>query len=1387
MHFLEPASTPGKPPESHWKIWCDDYYATASLFKDGKPKSFSLPGGPINIFSDDPVRHCEAFTLKPNSRAKFTTVFKLDHKNVPSTQPEYFDISPRLKPIDDRWWSFKTESSSFIFRRNLETILSHAMPLPKLDGEAYLPYVLHNHDLMYTYHKWCSSLNQAFYLLEIDKVLQQQNTADKETKSYYHERIRKVIFGYLVWVLRHAERNGFPENVILHWSGKEDDSERLVGEAGRNVLGGPAGGPGEAGTLHSGKPEEPVDPPLPKPVEPDLSGYIDRIENCCRFLSFLDISLTNYPDQEPLITRMVEAFLKLAWEPIEMTKHRESHLWPNWLESLGEFPPQYARFLNWQSCNNSGYGGQVIYVYDIARQVLVWKAVKATNRLLGLVPKDQTWIEHMDHEILNEKAIRHRTIEAFRTSSTGMIQSSLPDIFFLKIKGHVRERFLEKGACTIAIPSFVENFFLDNNNKPISTWTETLIYVDKSIGSAKARTPGAWESFMRYQLGIDGDGREELRESLEERAYSVGLFAGDDVVTPGSHCPSSTHWPIVTYLLSADYAKLLHPQPKIQKIIDPSTRPDGAQGSTPPLECPTGVSTNPGARITTSILQEVIEPGGKEKKGLDITIEDRGQVNDPPSYGQWYWFREPLFMEHDPEKGDPGKHNLEKRDPEKHDPEKHDPEKQEPEKHDPEKREPEKPEIKRKFIETFLLSEYNWAPGDSSGNWCCFWETDEGKDEFLKGIADDWNPGWNNEKNTVIRPYRNKKSDLFHGSKAFSMLQKQRHWKVDKKRIIVMKDCMIEHLISLMANLDIQEAGHVNKFLLRLRPMDSHEMRFEEQTIMPDNLWITEFNINFITAPFLADVESPLPQNYFPRRRAKFLSMNGAVPDRIMAEAAMGFRIIGDLHDRYWTCYVFYDFGSQGLISDARSEVERREYGHSSSQRKCLEGFLVCQALDLVLSETKTVLDTITKFMGEKKKSPALFIPLLTVDDLLGENYFDTMNKNSVFYPWLIGVYSALKGKCIKGRNAAEHWILAEEKRKYKPRWSIRDQKDFGEKVARSRADVKARCTMLKKMAEKLEERIDRVKTIKESLSSELALREARTSTQLARTVNLFAVVTAIYLPLTFSSSIVAIEKLHWKSPAKALFRIMLGVTLGTIILLMNFSFLRRNLIALKRWARRSIRQRMAGGPEPKCCSKEPTHPEKQVVWECWKERAVSLQEAEKRGTLLTDRDIHDIESDWWYWYFMVIYIIIVVPVQELTFAIRTLKFQKIEGSGPLKKVVRVPLGLILALHLALVYLIMLAGYAFLSLVGLARQATVWSWTGGEGSSGSEPDSTQKDGGLVGWLIKPSKTMKLLIVSEALQPKEKKPDEEETQGATQDATPPLIEKSGPGNLDLGDS
>ena len=323
----------------------------------------------------------------------------------------------------------------------------------------------------------------------------------------------------------------------------------------------------KASTSHLGNTEDTVrvDPSPDRPIEPELPKYEDQFQNCCQFLILLDMCSTNYPDEAALFTRMVKAFLKLAWEPIEMSKHRGSHLWPAYLDLLGFFQSQYIRFRDWgfgDFFENSGFFEHGVYVYSITTQVLVWRAAKSTNRLLSLVSSDQGWNKWKSNQSLKDEEIRDQTIEAFRPPNTDTSHDCFQDHFLSTIQGHSREPSLNRLSCDIVMPSFVENFFFDDNNEPMPAWIETLRYYDAFYNSKKAQKPNTSNSFICYQLAIDTDHAQALRKNLEANAYSVGLFA-DDMVDRGSHCPCPTSWAMATYFLSADHAELLYPHFKI--------------------------------------------------------------------------------------------------------------------------------------------------------------------------------------------------------------------------------------------------------------------------------------------------------------------------------------------------------------------------------------------------------------------------------------------------------------------------------------------------------------------------------------------------------------------------------------------------------------------------------------------------------------------------------------------------------------------------------------------------------------------------------------------------------------------------------------------------------
>ena len=94
------------------------------------------------------------------------------------------------------------------------------------------------------------------------------------------------------------------------------------------------------------------------------------------------------------------------------------------------------------------------------------------------------------------------------------------------------------------------------------------------------------------------------------------------------------------------------------------------------------------------------------------------------AYGEWCWFREPLFI----------------------------------------KDKPKKFEMNRKSIEKLLEPEIVWS---------YFWETSQAKDDFLKNMADMSNYKWGNGKNSLVQPSRNGVHGLFQGTAALSKLGTQ--------------------------------------------------------------------------------------------------------------------------------------------------------------------------------------------------------------------------------------------------------------------------------------------------------------------------------------------------------------------------------------------------------------------------------------------------------------------------------------------------------------------------------------------------------------------------------------------------------------------------------------
>lgn len=213
----------------------------------------------------------------------------------------------------------------------------------------------------------------------------------------------------------------------------------------------------------------------------------------------------------------------------------------------------------------------------------------------------------------------------------------------------------------------------------------------------------------------------------------------------------------------------------------------------------------------------------------------------------------------------------------------------------------------------------------------------------------------------------------------------------------------------------------------------------------------------------------------------------------------------------------------------------------------------------------------------------------------------------------------------------------------------------------------------------------------------------------------------------------------------------MIGVTIGTVFLLMNLSAVRWYFTSLQSWFQASLQRKMGMKDPSKSKSarmgSQSVKPgtvsctEKRPTWKYWKDRAQGLKETEKRSTLLTDKSTHDGESNWWYWIFLVVYFFIALPVQEVRFSFLTLRLQSIEDSGPLKKLLRVPLTPLWMLLLAVVYVVILIAVTFFYIWDRLSSAVTWLWTG-------KTLQTEAPWEVSLW-NEPARIMQLAIVAEA--------------------------------------
>ena len=381
---------------------------------------------------------------------------------------------------------------------------------------------------------------------------------------------------------------------------------------------------------------------------------------------------------------------------------------------------------------------------------------------------------------------------------------------------------------------------------------------------------------------------------------------------------------------------------------------------------------------------------------------------------------------------------------------------------------------------------------------------------------------------------------------------------------------------------------------------DALENFFGERADLVANLWETELHLGFYQL-----ISDPSGR----RHSRKMPSLSQDKERLTIAPVALSFRFVGDLRDRFWTCFFLssdttgFTGLAQGLYDYLKTSISSEQMG----QRKILELFYVERMLQELSTSTSTILD---QFKAELAVSPK-------------SQNFDFVYLSS-------GLHFVLEAKDILqdvlqrlglSIKVIEDWEKREETRGFPSRWSRKDEERYGNSIKNLTLRCKTKLRDLRMQHNQLAEQRKNADQWYNNLMSYKQLQEAHTSTRLAEDVRLFTYVTIIFLPLSFSSSLFSMQA----APHAATLAVMAPTTVIalalTVLLLANMNLLNRKMRFWFDKAKQKTRGEMASSENPSLFS--------------WVRVSKELTEAAQlQNTGMDTKESLTAESKWWYFYF---------------------------------------------------------------------------------------------------------------------------------------------------------
>ncbi|KAJ5116174.1 hypothetical protein N7456_000522 [Penicillium angulare] len=282
-----------------------------------------------------------------------------------------------------------------------------------------------------------------------------------------------------------------------------------------------------------------------------------------------------------------------------------------------------------------------------------------------------------------------------------------------------------------------------------------------------------------------------------------------------------------------------------------------------------------------------------------------------------------------------------------------------------------------------------------------------------------------------------------------------------------------------------QERSNIAQFFDRHAKVDTSYLY--DDTAIVFNSWITEVHFRFQK---LKDTKMA-PQSDSSVRRLRFQGCRYLQHDAHIVDEVIGFRIVGDFFDRYWTCHVLHTSSkTEGSTFDEGYQRERHW-----QQRKVLELILFNSILANVWNSIDVILGKLELQSG-----------------ILSKDSFEDRRPDELLKCFQLLVI--LKNNIISLQALIEQWNYRESARgQGRPRWTRSDEEKYRKSIDQQLADFEGHIRDIKAMTARIEFLITLVTNAQDAIRSKKSLTEAEN-------ITLFTYVTAFFLPTGLAASL---------------------------------------------------------------------------------------------------------------------------------------------------------------------------------------------------------------------------------------------------------------------------